>query len=233
MIMLVTKQLGLLGMVFIALMTTVARAGTLASSTFDTDLDGWTSNTPSQVVWESTGGNPGGFAQFTDATPDTSLIFAPGQFLGNYISQNVTGISFDFNVIAESNVLNVYPYEIDLSGPGGSASWFGATPSATNFPTGWVNVSAAITDTPSAPNGWTVTNGTWQGLLGNVTSLDIPIELVNNDQVQGWVDEEGIDNVVLAASPVSEATSISILVAGFALVFYAQRRQLARFGARC
>ena len=173
-----------------------ADAGVLASSTFTSGLEGWISNTPPQVIQQSPGGNPGGYMLFTDATADGTVVLAPSAFLGNYIAIGASSISFDVNIIAETRVEAVSPYQFSLSGPGGSATWKGATP---DLSPGWVSLNAAISDA-SPPSGWTVTGGTWAGLLANVTQFEIPIELVTNDQSQPWVDQEGIDNVVLSGA---------------------------------
>lgn len=42
-------------------------ATTIASSTFDTDLEGWTSNN-GEISYAATSGNPGGYVRFADAT---------------------------------------------------------------------------------------------------------------------------------------------------------------------
>ena len=201
-----------------------AQASTLASSTFDTGLDGWTSNTPTQISFQSTGGNPGGYIQFNDATGASTVVFAPAAFLGNYLSEGVASISFDDNIIAETGVSSVGRYEIDLSGPGGSASFFGAQPSTT-YPTGWVNVDASITDATTPPTGWHVNSGTWQGLLANVTELEIPIELVTNDEIPGDTDVEGIDNVTLKNGVASAPEPSTVWLLAFGVVLgYAVRR---------
>ena len=53
---------------------TLVSVGNAAISTFDTDLDGWTSNTPAEIEWAPTGGNPNGYVQFNDATGNTTYI---------------------------------------------------------------------------------------------------------------------------------------------------------------
>jgi hypothetical protein len=204
-----------------------AHAGVLASSTFDTGLDGWTSNTPSQVTQQPTGGNPGGFMLFTDATDDATAVSAPSAFLGNYIALGASSISFDFNVIAETRIDSVSPYSFGLSGPGGSAVWEGATPSTANLPTGWVNLTAAISDA-APPTGWTVESGTWAGLLANVNVFQITIEIVTNDQGAPWTDLEGVDNVVLSSASATgapEPSTWAMMSLGFAgLGFVGYRR---------
>jgi hypothetical protein len=118
------------------LLPTPSRAGIIAESTFDTSLDSWTSNTPAQISWSKTGGNPGGFILFEDVTNDWTVVDAPKTFLGNYTALNGVGtISFDHKIIAETGIQSLSPYEVDLSGPGGSATWLGTTPKGV---TGWV-----------------------------------------------------------------------------------------------
>jgi hypothetical protein len=186
----------------------ISRAGMIAESTFNTNLDGWTSNTPSQISWSKTGGNPGGFVLFEDETGDWTVLDAPAKFLGNYSALNNFGtISFDHKIIAETGIQSLSPYEIDLSGPGGSATWTGATPKGV---TGWLTLNV-----PLVQSDWTINSGTWTGLLADVTQLQIPIELVTNDAIPGDTDHEGIDNVILSSSA-PEPASFALLSLGIA-----------------
>jgi hypothetical protein len=182
------------------------RAGIIAQSTFDTSLDDWTSNTPSQVTWSKSGGNPDGFMLFEDATGASTVVDAPAAFLGNDSALNGVGtISYDDKIIAETGIQSISPYEIDLSGPGGSATWTGATPKGV---TGWVTLNVPFDEAD-----WKINSGTWTGLLADVTQLQIPIELVTNDTIPGDTDHEGIDNVILSSSA-PEPTSFAILGSG-------------------
>ena len=193
----------------VLLVPQMSRAGIIAESNFDSSLEGWTSNTPSQVTWSATGGNPGGFMLFKDATGASTVVDAPAAFLGNYSALNGVGtISFNDKIIAETGINYISPYEIDLSGPGGSATWTGATPKGV---TGWVTLTAPLDKTD-----WKVTSGTWLGLLADVTQLQIPIELVTNDTIPGDTDHEGIDNVILSsrASATPEPASLVLLGSG-------------------
>lgn len=182
----------------------VSHAAIIAVSTFDTSLDGWTSNTPSQISWSKTGGNPGGFILFEDVTNAWTVVDAPTAFLGDYSALKVGSISFDHKIIAETGIQSLSPYEIDLSGPGGSATWTGATPKGV---TGWVTENV-----PLVQSDWTINSGTWSGLLADVTQLQIPIELVTNDTIPGDTDHEGIDNVMLSSAP--EPASLALLGIG-------------------
>src|ERR1035441_676075 len=120
-----TLRYGLIALAMVGFTCSEAEADVVASSTFDAGLGGWTSNTPSQIAWQSNGGNPDGYLRFTDATGDSTVVWAPSSFLGNYASLGVSSISFDDNIIAETQVQSVGQYEIDLSGPGGSATFLG------------------------------------------------------------------------------------------------------------
>jgi hypothetical protein len=205
-----------------------AQAGNviLASSTFDTSMDGWTSNTPAQVVWSSVYGDPPGSLLFTDATGAGTVVYAPSSFLGNYLAMGVTSISFEDNIIAETEVTYVSKYGVTLSGPDGSATYVGSQPPAT-YPTGWIPVTALIS--PIMPDGWTVTSGTWLGLLSDVEQVEIPIELVTNG-VEPVTDIEAIDNASLQgeeemATP--EPSSLSLMGMGvvlFGMAWYWRRR---------
>jgi hypothetical protein len=185
-----------------------SQAGIIAGSTFGTNLDGWTSNTPSQISWSKTGGNPGGFVLFEDETGDWTVLDAPAKFLGSYSALNTVGtISFDHKIISETDIASFSPYEVDLSGPGGSATWTGATPTGL---TGWVTVNV-----PLVQSDWHLNSGTWAGLLANVAQLQIPIELVTNQSSPGDVDHEGIDNVALSSSA-PEPASLTLIGSGIA-----------------
>jgi len=198
----------------------ISRAGIIAESTFNTSLDGWASNTPSQISWSKTGGNPGGFILFEDTTNDWTVVNAPATFLGNYSALNSVGtIAFDHKIIAETGIQSLSPYEVDLSGPGGSATWTGATPKGV---TGWVTLNV-----PLVQSDWTINSGTWTGLLADVTQLQIPIELVTNDTIPGDTDHEGIDNVILSSSA-PEPASLTLIGTGIAAIggFAIRRRRI-------
>jgi hypothetical protein len=165
------------------------------ASNFTTGAQGWTSNTPAEVAWQSTGGSPGGFIQFTDQTGNSTYIDAPASYHAAYTKLNNAGyITYQHAIIAETGVTSYSPYEIRLSGPGGAAKFDGSPPTATS--TGWVTVVA-----PLVSADWTVTSGTWTGLLASVTDLQIDIELVTNATIPGDTDIEGIDNVAIVSVP--------------------------------
>ena len=70
-----------------------------ATSTFDTGLDGWFSNTPGEIRWSSTNGNPDGFVRFADASGNYTYIAAPEKFLGDWSGLDGIGsISYDHKI---------------------------------------------------------------------------------------------------------------------------------------
>ena len=85
----------------------------VVQTTFDSDLGGWTSNTPAEVVWNATGGNPGGEALFTDGSGNGTYIIAPSAFLSpavNYTKLDGKAyISFQHLMVKEGGVSASWP----------------------------------------------------------------------------------------------------------------------------
>ncbi len=77
----------------------------VVQTTFDSDLGGWTSNTPAEVAWNATGGNPGGEALFTDGSGNNTVLLAPSMFLSpavNYAKLDGKAyISFQHQMVKE------------------------------------------------------------------------------------------------------------------------------------
>jgi hypothetical protein len=78
---------------------------------------------------------PGGYVRFVDVTLYTTCIFAPPEFLGNYVALGVQSISYNFHIFVETNItpgpttgFGINPYALGISGPGGSAYWEGPFP---------------------------------------------------------------------------------------------------------
>jgi len=171
-----------------------------ATSTFDTDLDGWTytnlnpsNDSPASLTWESTGGNPGGFVKFTDLKGDHAAIAAPNKFLGDW--SNAVSIEYDMKIIEDGNNPTFLPFEVMLfnENAGISAEWNGSKPTST---TDWQHTTVMLND----PR-WVVTGGSWIDLLANITDFYITIEVVQDLHN----DVEGIDNVGVSAVPIPAA----------------------------
>ena len=185
------------GMVLIG-MNSISHAAIITD--FDSGVEGWTSNYPSEISWSSTGGNPNGYIRFSDVSGGAAYIYAPSQYLGDWSSIDGTGyISFDHTILNIGVNPTYYPYQIVISGPGGEAEWVGATPSQT---TPWQTINAPIVETE-----WTVSSGSWSELLLDVSNFAIRIELISNAEPTGpeGLDIAGIDNVQLSAIPIPGA----------------------------
>jgi len=182
--------------------STAALAGdsVVAQTTFDSDLGGWTTNTPPDVQWNATGGNPGGEALFTDKTSGVgTIMIAPASFLSpamNYTKLDGKAyISYQHRMVKETGVLGVGNYNIVMSGPGGTATFTGALAIILAKKNPWVTVVAPLVEAD-----WVMTNGgKWSDLLANVTSIQIPMEMVSNSG--GETDQEAMDNIEVVSHP--------------------------------
>ncbi len=165
-------------------------------SNFETGLNGWTGDAPAfQHTWGSTGGNPGGYADFLDQDGGTGILNAPAAFLGDWSALDGVGrLSWDSILFNESFGPSVVPFELYISGPGGAATF--STSANANVWYSWVHVTA-----PIDPNSWNVTSGSWSSLLSNVTSLRILTERISNAGMSTPAhpgDHCGIDNFTLS-----------------------------------
>jgi hypothetical protein len=180
------------------------------SSTFDTGPDGWTSNTPSEVSWLSSGGNPGGYMRFADGSANGTWLIAPAEYLGNWSELDGFGIiNYDHRIIDQGPGVQQFHREtVSISGPGGVATWYGTTPSGvTPWPApGNHTVTALLLESD-----WSVTTGSWDALLANVTNLSLQIEMVQN---QGLGERTGIDNVYRTTIPAPGAILLGTIGAG-------------------
>ena len=199
------KSLAILATTACCVHAQVARAQSLAVpvvSTFDSNADGWTGNGD----FATEDGNPGGYMKYPGSTgvAAPSDIVAPSKFLGDWSALDGVGlIEFDHRIFEVGiAVVEFFPYSIGLSGPSGAARWTGPTPSG---PTEWVTFAVPVRE-----ESWTVTSGTWAGLLSDVSSLLLRIELVSNS---AGADHDGIDNVRISAVP--EPGVILMLTSGF------------------
>lgn len=193
----------------------VASAGPIATSTFDTDADGWVIVTTLQPTlnqaptWTATGGNPGGFIYGVD--PDTGSwgFLAPDKFLNDISDAYGQTLSFD--------IAAYYT-------PDNPAAWVGVqgagyqfvceyTPPASNYPA-WYSRSVTMTETA----GWfdpdtlaAPTYTQWMAVLNDLDALVITAEFapgLGNDI-------SGLDNVILVPEP---ASLLIITVAGIPFI---------------
>jgi hypothetical protein len=202
--------------VFIGLFAVVSMSHADVLSNFNTGLDGWTIEGNGLLSYDSTGGNPGGFARFTDVagTSGDGWMIAPSSFLGNWTTYNSTGaLSWDHIIINTGDIDSIVKASAIISGPGGTATY-----TRGDFQTTWTTFAA-----PISSSYWSINSGSWSSILQNVTSLKIRTEAVWNN---GNLDVDGMDNVHLAPEP----STIILLGAGLiSLLAYAwQRRDIFR-----
>jgi hypothetical protein len=163
------------------------------SSTFDTDLDGWTSSPGGTMTFGATGGNPGGFLRHADADNTDMFVSAPAKFLGDRSS--FIGGTVSFDGIATDGVTGDYsPYGIVKLRSGGAEVFADLAP-ANNPAATWSTFSAPL----SAPTFGT-DPATFAAILGNLTA----IEVLTESRI-GVVETVGFDNFRLS-SPVPEPT---------------------------
>jgi DNA-binding beta-propeller fold protein YncE len=157
-----------------------------AGETFDEGgyLD-WTFASTGGVSSPSTGGNSGGYLRIADGG-GTSLAFAPSRFLGDWSALDGSGrLTIDLRLFSNSADPEDVAEFIRISGPGGAASVPLAAADLPENNRQWQNY-----EFPMDQATWTLTEGTWAGLLANVTECRITVEFVDGSEVVG-VDNFG------------------------------------------
>ena len=155
-----------------------------ARSTFDNDFDGWESEGSGNLHYVSEG-----YLMYEDITGSggDGWITAPAKFLGDWTTLDRDGVlSWDHIILQAGGVGTILQGQVMIAGPGGSAMCT-TLESMKEF---WKSFSV-----PVSQPAWTVTSGSWAGLINNVTELKIRIEAVWNNTLP--LDVDGIDNVVL------------------------------------
>ena len=192
-----------------------------ALSTFDTDLDGWTEEFPADIdiFWESSGGNPGGFMRTVDTSGLQARALAPSKYLGDWSTlDNGRGVvRVDAKLIDADGAEVVVAGGIEIAGPGGRLDHVFPTPHTSTWRT---------FEVPIAEADWQINEGTWAGVLANVTKMSLLADTTVEHDVNGY------DNIYVGPWPripaVSEwglvATGLLVLIAGTVVL---GRRRLA------
>jgi len=209
--------------VLVAISTSSAQPAFPLFNDFDDGAQGWA--LAANTSWQAAGGNPGGYLFTSGGNDLATRASAPSSWYGNWSALDGVGaISLDYRLIT----LGGSPYDftqpsIHLSGPGGSAVWpvVGTFISA---PSPWTRFEALL-----AASEWVVASGTWQGLLVDVTDLQINFSTVfNNSPPQ---DTNGLDNVRVdvVSVDVPEPVGLALLpLAGIVLMNRAAQRKRDR-----
>ena len=188
-------------LVFLAAPSEAAAIAVPVSSTFDSDVDGWTGDNVGEFSFGAPGGNPDGYLRFDDLFSLGGFAIAPSKFLGDWSALDGSGaIRYDQRVISAGSHTGSVFRRILLSGPGGSAEWQGPFPCGGQFcTTPWETFFALLDESV-----WTVTSGTWAALLADVTDFRISADQFIT--MNPTPDAEGLDNIQL------EQTSGGLLV---------------------
>jgi hypothetical protein len=166
----------------------------VAESYFESDLGGWelSPGPQEQLTWEPREGEPGGYARFEDTSPTDQYARAPADYLGDWSWMDGVGyLHWEHRLFRLGQNPTIGDYRAVIAGPGGRATFTLPGPSGV---TGWEHVTAHIYE-----GSWTVEEGTWSGVLAQVDSLLVAIELVGNGGAGSEADIDGLDNVVLGA----------------------------------
>ncbi len=174
----------------LALAVSAASAGTFVSDWDDGTFQGWTTLPFDGGSWANpgTGGNPGGYLQYTDSPDGGALVpelVAPSQYLGNY--SNLVGVGyFQYDVIHQFGTANPpidYP-RIRLFGDNGEEAFRLGEFVVTNE---WTTLTFDIVE-----SNFEMVSGSWSDLIDNVTQLRI-----SGDNAIGSGLEGGVDNFKL------------------------------------
>jgi gliding motility-associated-like protein len=168
------------------------------NSTFDNSTEGWiilgdTQNIP--PIWQSTGGNPGGWAKGVDQSVGGVWYYqAPQKFLGEKCDAYGKTLSFD---IKTNTLAGGYSRE-DVMFQGGGLTIVFDFP---NNPTlNWTRYQVKLDETANwrlnTVNGPKATKAQILQVLSDITLFKIRGEFA-----QGADDEGGLDNVVLPSFP--------------------------------
>ncbi|MEM9585919.1 MAG: hypothetical protein AAGA03_01455 [Planctomycetota bacterium] len=200
-----------------AILATCVLASADIASTFDSDLDGWTTDETGLFQHNASDGNPGGFLFIdNDEGTNNAHIFAPNKFLGDLTSFNGGTISFDGNLLGSGGNFFSDPDDYGvfvITGTAGSASLDLAPGGAIPPANSWQTYSASLDATT-----WGVSSSQWASILGDVTSIQLSVEALFGEEAHG------IDNVRITAVP--EPSSGVVLTAFVGLTALIRRRSL-------
>lgn len=216
---------------FFAVLSAKAQAGpVLASSTFDTDAQGWTAAAVDAGSWSVAGpataafngeGNPGGSLRVADPDSWWTYFVAPAAFLGDKSAAFGGSLSFDSRYVTPGDS-NANEADVVLKGAGLTL----LRDLTGTLPVTWTHFDVSL----NASGAWRVGN-TFSGAIA--TDAQILAVLTGLDAL--WINAEhftpvkeviALDNVVLAA-PVPEPETYAMMLAGLGVLGAAARRRKA------
>lgn len=155
-------------------------------------INGWFSEGDGNASLSTSLGNPGSSLRVADnATGDINFAVAPSRYLGDWSVNLSANDSLSVDIYVESNdpdtLVGAFPV-FQLVGPGGAASALEGLDLPRNV---WSEVKI-----PLDSSAWTITEGSWNDLLQEVSLLRIRAEFITGDE------DVYLDNVLLSVSPV-------------------------------
>ncbi|HEY1683857.1 MAG TPA: laminin B domain-containing protein [Tepidisphaeraceae bacterium] len=199
-----------------------AKAGTLASSTFDTNVDGWAAldisgTSPTGAVppvdatysvdYHATGGNPGGYISETDQSTGTYYYNAPSKFLGDQSSAENGTLSFDIMDTEGSNSLGLNTAESPVILVGTTESLYlpdETSMSTTAFETLSFTLAPGNHFTVNSQGGTAATAADFASVLGNLQAVYILGDYYDNTETSS------LDNVALTMATVTVPTPAAL-----------------------
>jgi hypothetical protein len=194
--------------------------------TFDTGLDGWALIKKNGALsWQGSGGNPGGYALYTDTKAGIGTAKAPSAFLGNLSEYNDGQLSFDYKVFGTgAGIRSFAALNVTLYNKGKHYSYTIPTkPDSTWESLGWQTFTIPMTSAT-----WHTTDAKWGNLLSNVTKMTISLESTVN--VKRPYDTDGIDNITLTRlgePPTPEPATLGVILIGALPLLIRRRRHSA------
>jgi len=205
----------------VMLLAAAAHATTIIS-TFDSDLDGWTTDNLGTFQQQAAGGDPGGYLYLDNDENIIAHIFAPPKFLGDLSGLDGGFLGFSGNLVGNGgtfweNVGDDYGV-VWVAGPAGTAS-------VDLFPNGatapfqeWLTISVSF-DAAT----WGKTQAEWTDILSNVTQVGLNIEALFGNEI------EGIDNFRIEGerikTGVPEPGTLGVFGLALAGLGYSRRRR--------